>query len=761
MITLTTYYVLCGVLSLLALLGISLMSKVSTAVRGNLLLSFCMLAGFVATMLYYQILEVPTIYALILVGSIVGGILAYRVKMIEMPQTVAMLNGLGGLAGAIVGGLTLIGIGVKPSEYPVFVNFTASLAVVVGMVTFVGSMIAAAKLHRLLPQQPVVWKNHQAIVSVLMMACVASVVFSLLIGKEDSFVADSMFVLILGTVAGSLFGWAFAIRVGGADMPITISLLTSLAGVAAAIAGMAIGDILVVSIGGIVGSSGLILTQIMCKAMNRKLMVILMGNGGGKPAVAAKTESAIGAKPGTVPVYGKSEAPTAKLETAAIHGKSEVGSHGKLEATSYGKSDAATSVSTAPAVPASAKQLAAILKAAKRVIIVPGYGMALAQAQHQVRQLADLFESKGASVKYAIHPVAGRMPGHMNVLLAEADVSYDQLYEMDAVNDEFAETDVVVVIGANDVLNPAARDAEGTPIYGMPVLNVDQARQIIICNFDLKPGYAGVPNPLYDMAEKVTMMLGDAKKTLTELIGKLESGEDASEEVSTEASTADAEELKGTSAVNAGEGLKSVPAASTTNAGEGLKSAPAASTINIGEVLKSDPAASTTNIGEVLKTARKVIIVPGYGMALAQAQHQVRQLADLFESKGASVKYAIHPVAGRMPGHMNVLLAEADVSYDQLYEMDAINHEFAETDVVVVIGANDVLNPAARDAEGTPIYGMPVLNVDQAKQIIICNFDLKPGYAGVLNPLYDMAEKVTMLTGDAKKSLSELIGKLM
>ncbi len=656
MITLTTYYVICGMLSLLALLGISLMSKVTTAVRGNLLLSFCMLAGFIVTMIYYQILEVPTIYALILVGSLAGAILAYRVKMIEMPQTVAMLNGLGGLAGAIVGGLTLIGIGVTVSEYPVFVNFTAILAVVVGMVTFVGSMIAAAKLHRLLPQQPVIWKNHQAITIVLIIGSVISVLLSLLIGSDQSLFSNPHFILVLGTVCGSLFGWVFAIRVGGADMPITISLLTSLAGVAAAIAGMAIGDILVVSIGGIVGSSGLILTQIMCKAMNRKLMVILMGKTSG----------------------GKSTVPSSPAA-----GKPEVGL----------TTERGTNRSSLPAA----------LKSAKRVIIVPGYGMALAQAQHQVRQLADLFESKGASVKYAIHPVAGRMPGHMNVLLAEADVSYDQLYEMDAINSEFAETDLVVVIGANDVLNPAARDAEGTPIYGMPVLNVDQAKQIVICNYDQKPGYAGVPNPLYEMKEKVTLMLGDAKKTLTELICQIETGDTAQE----------------------------------------------------------TPAEGIVPIGEVLKSAQHVIIVPGYGMALAQAQHQVRQLADLFESKGASVKYAIHPVAGRMPGHMNVLLAEADVSYDQLYEMDAINGEFAETDLVVVIGANDVLNPAARDAEGTPIYGMPVLNVDQARKVVICNYDLKPGYAGVPNPLYEMNEKVTMMPGDAKKSLTELIAKLI
>jgi len=230
------------------------------------------------------------------------------------------------------------------------------------------------------------------------------------------------------------------------------------------------------------------------------------------------------------------------------------------------------------------------------------------------------------------------------------------------------------------------------------VLNVDQAKHIIICNFDLKPGYAGVPNPLYEMTDRVTMMLGDAKESVTKVIQQINRSEKATEKTSS-----------------------------------------------------SDSATNT-----FLKTAKRAIIVPGYGMALAQAQHQVRQLADSFEAQGTDVKYAIHPVAGRMPGHMNVLLAEADVPYDQLYEMDSINDEFKDTDVVVVIGANDVLNPAARDAEGTPIYGMPVLNVDQAKHIIICNFDLKPGYAGVPNPLYEMKDRVTMMLGDAKVSLTEL-----
>ncbi|WP_280751786.1 MULTISPECIES: NAD(P)(+) transhydrogenase (Re/Si-specific) subunit beta [unclassified Parabacteroides] len=653
----TFYYIVCVVLSLLSLLGISMMSKVSSSVRGNLLLSFCLLAGTVVTLWYYQIFEVGTIYAFILIGSLIGAVLAYKVQMIQMPQTVAMLNGLGGLAGAVVGALTLINIGVKPSDYPLFVNVTATLAIVVGMVTFVGSMVAAGKLHRLLSQKPIIWKNHQLITILLMIGSIASVVFAFFIGKDMGILSNIYFIMAAAVVFGSFFGLAFAIRVGGADMPITISLLTSLAGIAAAIAGMAIGDLLVVSIGGIVGSSGLLLTQIMCRAMNRSLAVILMG------------------KTSVDPAPGNSEKPIEPVaEKEMPKPQPQENSPGER------------------------------LRSAKRVIIVPGYGMALAQAQHQVRQLADALEAQGTEVRYAIHPVAGRMPGHMNVLLAEADVAYDQLYEMDNINDDFKETDVVVVIGANDVLNPAARDAEGTPIYGMPVLNVDEAKYIIICNFDRKPGYAGVPNPLYEM-EKVALMLGDAKESLAQVM----------REMNTQKSDAPAAEPQ-----------------QTTGA----------------------------NTGEVLKSAKRAIIVPGYGMALAQAQHQVRQLANALEMQGTEVRYAIHPVAGRMPGHMNVLLAEADVAYDQLYEMDNINDDFKDTDLVVVIGANDVLNPAAHDAKDTPIYGMPVLNVEQAKHIIICNFDRKPGYAGVPNPLYDMEEKVTMMLGDAKESLSQLLSML-
>ena len=650
----TLIYVISALLSLLVMVGIALMSKVRYASLGNSLSALAILAGIVFTLLTKENNGIPiitawTLYPSLAIGALIGGLFATRVKMIQMPQLVALLNGLGGGASALVGILSVAGIGERLAA-TAFSNFTGYLAIGIGLITLVGSLVAAGKLHRLLPQKPQVWAFHSmaTLLSLVVMAIL------ILIGTFSQYEGMPVFWLIAGVaIFSSLFGLYFSIRVGGADMPITISLLNSLSGVAGAIAGMAIGDVLLVAVGGIVGASGLLLTQIMCRAMNRSLLSILLGT---KKKVAA---------PAPPSVATASPAAAPKVEVKKTPGE--------------------------------------VLSTAKRVIIVPGYGMALAQAQHEVKQLADALRKGGAEVRFAIHPVAGRMPGHMNVLLAEANVPYDDLFEMEAINDDFAKVDAAIVIGANDVLNPAARNAEGTPIYGMPVLNVDQAPYVVICNYDLKPGYAGVENPLYTREEGVALLTGDAKESLARLMEEMDQ--------------------------------------IVTPEGEGAK--------------KSCP--STPSYTQWMKEARKVIIVPGYGMALAQAQHEVKQLADKLAKQGAEVRFAIHPVAGRMPGHMNVLLAEANVPYEDLFEMEAINNDFASTDLVIVIGANDVLNPAARNAEGTPIYGMPVLNVDQAPHVIICNYDLKPGYAGVENPLYTREEGVALLTGDAKESLQKLL----
>ena len=654
----TLIYVISALLSLLVMVGIALMSKVRYASLGNSLSALAILAGIVFTLLTKEnngtpIITAWTLYPSLAIGALIGGLFATRVKMIQMPQLVALLNGLGGGASALVGILSVAGIGERLAA-TAFSNFTGYLAIGIGLITLVGSLVAAGKLHRLLPQKPQVWAFHSmaTVLSLVVMAIL------ILIGTFSQYEGMPVFWLIAGVaIFSSLFGLYFSIRVGGADMPITISLLNSLSGVAGAIAGMAIGDVLLVAVGGIVGASGLLLTQIMCRAMNRSLLSILLGT---KKKVAA---------PAPPSVATASPAAAPKVEVKKTPGE--------------------------------------VLSTAKRVIIVPGYGMALAQAQHEVKQLADALRKGGAEVRFAIHPVAGRMPGHMNVLLAEANVPYDDLFEMEAINDDFAKVDAAIVIGANDVLNPAARNAEGTPIYGMPVLNVDQAPYVVICNYDLKPGYAGVENPLYTREEGVALLTGDAKETVSALLTDYQKA------------------LAGNGA-----------AAPKTEAND-------------------KPTA-----GAILSTAKRVIIVPGYGMALAQAQHEVKQLADALRKGGAEVRFAIHPVAGRMPGHMNVLLAEANVPYDDLFEMEAINDDFAKVDAAIVIGANDVLNPAARNAEGTPIYGMPVLNVDQAPFVVICNYDLKPGYAGVENPLYTREEGVALLTGDAKESLARLMEEM-
>ena len=651
--------VLTIIIPLLVLAGLWMMSRVSSSVNGNRTSILAMILAILVAFWGHGMVPLLCTLFFILIGLVIGFMMARKVKMIEMPEMVGLLNGLGGGASALVGIVTLMGItspevsitsaGMHADSFSLgaFESSTGVLAVIVGMITLVGSLIAAGKLHRVIDGRPKVIKNHSLYLTIALVLCGVFFIWSFF-GVNDG---NAAWIICLSVLFAALFGGLFTIRVGGADMPITISLLNSLSGVAGSIAGMAIGNVMLVAIGGIVGASGLLLTQIMCRAMNRSLGDILLG---------------------------KTAAPAGKKKAAPK----------------------AAAPAAAPSAPAAKKEdsLPEILHDAKRVIIVPGYGMALAQAQHQVKQLADTLRRNGAEVRFAIHPVAGRMPGHMNVLLAEADVPYDDLFEMERINDDFKDTDLVIVIGANDVLNPAAREAEGTPIYGMPVLNVDQAKHIVICNYDLKPGYAGVENPLYTRKEGVTMCLGDAKETVADLVSA-------------------------------------------------ATQAPA----------KADAAPDDT--AKLLHEAKEVIIVPGYGMALAQAQHEVKHLADALTRNGAHVRFAIHPVAGRMPGHMNVLLAEADVPYDDLFEMERINDDFKDTDLVIVIGANDVLNPAAREAEGTPIYGMPVLNVDQAKHIIICNYDLKPGYAGVENPLYTRKEGVTMCLGDAKETVGGLLAK--
>jgi NAD/NADP transhydrogenase beta subunit len=637
--------------------GIKLMSSPETAVRGNLIGAVSMAGAIVLTLLTEGIVDLQILWVSMAIGSAIGYYLSVKVAMIQMPQMVALLNGFGGGSSAIVSLMSLVNVTYALTSVD---KFTAGLGIIVGAVTLSGSLIAAAKLDRKMTSRPIIFKG-QSLLNTVTLIAMGALNVALIVTAEGAIGAMAIIMLILAL----FFGVIFTIRVGGADMPVTISLLNSFSGVAGAVSGFAISNPLLIAVGAIVGASGLILTGIMCRAMNRSLAQVMTGR--------------------TVAHPGNKHAAKALSDTKESSGSKKTGTKERERKRDTGE----------------------ILREATKIIIVPGYGMALAQAQFHVKRLMDMLEDAGKQVKFAIHPVAGRMPGHMNVLLAEVDVPYDKLYELDDINAEFAECDLAVIVGANDVINPAANIAEGTPIYGMPILKAEEAKDIFILNLDTKPGYAGVDNPLYS-SSKARLFLGDAKESLDSLISAFSS--------------------------------------------EGSKESP--------EVAGSDTADSN---GEAyldsMRKAKKVIIVPGYGMALSQAQFKVRSLVETLEANGCEVKLAIHPVAGRMPGHMNVLLAEADVPYDMLFEMEQINSEFKDTDVAIIVGANDVVNPAANSAEGTPIYGMPILRAYEAKTVIVFNLDTKPGYAGVDNPLYTQ-HNTTLVLGDAAETLSDFMKQL-
>lgn len=467
--------IIYAILSVGVLVGIKLMSNVKRAALGNLLSALCMVLAVGVTMYTQKVFFNGFVWASLAAGALIGLWLIAKVKMISMPQTVALLNGLGGAASAVAAWLTVndfAAAGVQSQPTVLFSLVSALFALAIGAVTFSGSLIAAGKLNKNIPQKQVVLPLHQLITGLVALGIVALIAVSLFSSAGTMIPQISAGVALLSL----LFGVIFAIRVGGADMPITISLLNSTSGLAAAVAGLAISDILLISIGGIVGASGLILTQIMCRAINRKLSSIIFA----KAAAKAPADNA------SKSVASSEKAPAKEAEkTASNASPSEVGNW---------------------------------ISAAKNIIIIPGYGMALSQAQSQIKALTEKLEAAGKNVRFAIHPVAGRMPGHMNVLLAEVDIPYDKLFEMDAINDDFAKSDVTIVVGASDVINPAASTLPNTPISGMPVLKASESPRLIICNFDLKPGYAGVANPLYEPAENIMLFLGDAKESLAKIL---------------------------------------------------------------------------------------------------------------------------------------------------------------------------------------------------------------------------------------------------
>ncbi len=453
--------------SVLFVVGLKKLSSPKTARRGNGLAALGMLIAIVVTLTDQKILDFTYIIAGLVLGSGLGVWLAVRVQMTAMPQMVGVLNGFGGGASALVAVAEYMRLSgdtnltVWTGQASIDVLVTIVLSILIGTITIVGSLIAAAKLHGIMRGAPILYSFQKQSNAAIVLAVIVLGVF---------FVLDPSLWYVLIIIGGlaAILGVTSVIPIGGADMPVVISLMNSYSGLAGAMTGFVLSnDVLIIS-GTLVGTSGLILTKIMCKAMNRSLANVLFAGVGADydPAVQATEQRTV---------------------------------------IRYTPQDMAT-----------------ILESAQSVIIVPGYGLAVAQAQHVLQELVNVLTQRGMQVRYAIHPVAGRMPGHMNVLLAEANASYDILLEMDQINDDFQNTDVALVIGANDVVNPAARTKKDSPLYGMPILNVDYARTVIVCKRSLNPGFAGEDNELF-YNEKTMMVFGDAKDTVTKLVQQLKS----------------------------------------------------------------------------------------------------------------------------------------------------------------------------------------------------------------------------------------------
>ncbi|WP_456425046.1 NAD(P)(+) transhydrogenase (Re/Si-specific) subunit beta [Rhodocaloribacter sp.] len=471
--------------AVLFIYGLKRLQSPATARGGNQLAAIGMLIAVVATLFTHKILTPAEMIGGLLVGSVIGAVLARRVEMTGMPELVAAFNGFGGLASAIVATaevakfITLSGneagqaarmAGVSET-FDMVLALTIGLSVLIGMVTFTGSFVAFGKLSGRITGNPVSFPGMRLLTLLFTLGSLAGIIYMMIGAPEFPQVEDPV---VFGIIALSVFafflGILLVIPIGGADMPVVVALLNSYSGLAASATGFVLDNTALIISGALVGASGLILTNIMCVAMNRSLLNVLLGGFGGESSL-------------------ESGGPAGVIEGRTVN-------------------------TTSP------EDAAILLSYARQVIIVPGYGMAVAQAQHQVRELSDLLQEKGVTVKFAIHPVAGRMPGHMNVLLAEANVPYDQLYEMDEINGEFENTDVALVIGANDVVNPAARHDKSSPIYGMPILNVDHAKTVIVLKRSMRPGYAGIQNELF-FNENTRMLFGDAKDSLTKLISEV------------------------------------------------------------------------------------------------------------------------------------------------------------------------------------------------------------------------------------------------
>ncbi|MEC7918728.1 MAG: NAD(P)(+) transhydrogenase (Re/Si-specific) subunit beta [Candidatus Neomarinimicrobiota bacterium] len=440
------------------ILGLKRLSHPKTARSGNFLAALGMLIAIAATLASSNVLDLKLIAIGVGVGSVIGLLFATRVQMTEMPQMVAIFNGLGGAASGLVASSEFLSNPGSP-------YFIVCLSVFIGSLTFTGSFIAFGKLQGLISGKAITFKGQQALNAILALGALLLIISPNLI-FDSSIYAGYLPAFFGVIILALLLGIGLTIPIGGADMPVVISLLNSYSGVAAAATGFLINNQALIISGSLVGASGLILTNIMCKGMNRSLANVIFG------AVGAETSA------------GSSD------------GK-------EMNIKSYSTTEAAM-----------------ILDAAEKIVIVPGYGLAVAQAQHVAREVADTLEAQGKQVLYAIHPVAGRMPGHMNVLLAEANVSYDLLKDLDEINPEFEDCDVALILGANDVVNPAARHDQSSPIYGMPILNVDKSRTVIINKRSMNPGFAGVQNELFGYDNSI-MVFGDAKDMLNDLLKEI------------------------------------------------------------------------------------------------------------------------------------------------------------------------------------------------------------------------------------------------
>jgi NAD(P) transhydrogenase subunit beta len=442
------------------ILALRFLSNPATARRGNQIGAVGMLVAIAVTFAQKGVDSYWEIIVGMIVGGAFGAVAARKVHMTAMPQMVALFNGVGGGAAALISLAEFHNRAPDPGALKTDISASIMLSAIIGSISFAGSMVAFAKLQELIGGRPITFPLQQA-ANGLLFAAIAAAGIAITAGSEQQW-------LIWALVAGaSLFGILFVLPIGGADMPVVISLLNACTGLAAAATGFELENNVLIVSGMLVGASGTLLTIMMGRAMNRSVANVLFG------------------------AFGQ-------LAPSAAGG------------------GAAAGATDAQVRSASAEDVAVMLGYANKVVFVPGYGMAVAQAQHDVRALADLLEARGVEVSYAIHPVAGRMPGHMNVLLAEANVPYPQLKEMDEANSEFPRTDVALVIGANDVVNPDARNNPGSPIYGMPILNVDAAQQVVVLKRSMSPGFAGIDNPLF-LTPNTSMLFGDAKESIHKL----------------------------------------------------------------------------------------------------------------------------------------------------------------------------------------------------------------------------------------------------